>query len=100
VAKPAPCDEAVDGCHSPTGLPTTGCCSLCKSRGFPLFLNDLPIHPDFAGWLAKRQRGIGKAPVFPGLADRAIATVVNGDLKDQRDNPAADRTDKVNSRSI
>jgi len=30
VDKPAPYDEAVEGCHSPTGLPTTGCCSLYK----------------------------------------------------------------------
>ena len=31
--KPAPYDEAVKGSHSPTGLPTIGCCSLYKSRG-------------------------------------------------------------------
>ena len=29
--KPAPYDEAVEDCYSPTGLPTTGCCSLYKS---------------------------------------------------------------------
>jgi integrase len=30
----------------------------------------LPIHPDFAHWLsAQSERGIGKAYVFPGLAD-------------------------------
>jgi integrase len=28
----------------------------------------LPIHPDFADWLSGRQRGIGKASVFPDLA--------------------------------
>ena len=28
--KPAPYDEAVEGSYSPTGLPTTGCCSLYK----------------------------------------------------------------------
>jgi hypothetical protein len=28
----------------------------------------LPIHPDFARWLSGRQRGIGKASVFPALA--------------------------------
>jgi hypothetical protein len=32
VDKPVPYDEAVKGRHSPTGLPTTGCCSLYKSR--------------------------------------------------------------------
>ena len=35
VDKPAPDDEAVEGCYSPTGLPTTGCCSLYKSRPDP-----------------------------------------------------------------
>ncbi len=30
----------------------------------------LPIHPDFAAWLRSRPRGIGKAPVFPKLAER------------------------------
>src|SRR5262245_46719896 len=29
-----PDDEAVEGCYSPTGVPTTGCCSLHKS-GWP-----------------------------------------------------------------
>jgi integrase len=33
----------------------------------------LPIHADFARWLAKRQRRIGKAPVFPGLAEKRLA---------------------------
>jgi integrase len=28
----------------------------------------IPIHPDFAHWLSGRQRGIGKASVFPALA--------------------------------
>ena len=28
VDKPAPYDIAVEGRYSPTGLPTTGCCSL------------------------------------------------------------------------
>jgi integrase len=28
----------------------------------------LPIHPQFADWLRKQTRGIGKAPVFPTLA--------------------------------
>ena len=32
VDKPVPYDEAAKGCYSPTGLPTTGCCSLYKSR--------------------------------------------------------------------
>ena len=30
----------------------------------------LPIHPQFAEWLRKQTRGIGKAPVFPTLAGR------------------------------
>ena len=29
--KPVPSDEALKGCYSPTGLPTTDCCSLYKS---------------------------------------------------------------------
>lgn len=33
----------------------------------------LPMHPDFAAWLSKRPRGIGKAPVFPELAGKLIA---------------------------
>ena len=28
------------------------------------------IHPDFKAWLAKRQKGIGKAPIFPDLIGR------------------------------
>jgi integrase len=36
----------------------------------------LPIHADFARWLAKRQRRIGKAPVFPGLAEKRLAGVM------------------------
>jgi len=32
----------------------------------------LPMHPDFANWLSARPRGIGKAPVFPDLAGKAI----------------------------
>jgi integrase len=31
----------------------------------------VPIHPDFAAWLAKQERGIGKAPVFSSLHSRA-----------------------------
>src|SRR5262249_31585519 len=31
----------------------------------------LPIHPDFAAWLKKQTRGIGKAPVFPSLAGKS-----------------------------
>jgi integrase len=31
----------------------------------------LPIHPQFASWLKKQTRGIGKAPVFPSLAGKA-----------------------------
>ena len=27
----------------------------------------LPIHPDFAAWLKRQTRGIGRAPVFPSL---------------------------------
>jgi hypothetical protein len=34
VDKPALYDEALEGCYSPTGLPTTGCCSLYKTRNF------------------------------------------------------------------
>jgi integrase len=30
----------------------------------------VPIHPEFASWLQKQTRGIGKAPVFPGLAEK------------------------------
>jgi integrase len=30
----------------------------------------LPIHPQFAEWLEKQTRGIGKAPVFPTLAGK------------------------------
>jgi integrase len=33
----------------------------------------LPMHPDFASWLSQRQRGIGKAPVFPALVGKRIA---------------------------
>ena len=32
----------------------------------------LPMHPDFVDWLSGRTRGIGKAPVFPELAGKAI----------------------------
>jgi integrase len=31
----------------------------------------VPIHPQFAMWLEKQTRGIGKAPVFPTLAGKA-----------------------------
>jgi integrase len=31
----------------------------------------LPIHPQFAAWLKKQPRGIGKAPVFPSLAGKS-----------------------------
>jgi integrase len=31
----------------------------------------VPIHPQFALWLRKQTRGIGKAPVFPTLAGKA-----------------------------
>src|ERR1700756_4805887 len=31
----------------------------------------VPIHPQFARWLEKQTRGIGKAPVFPTLAGKA-----------------------------
>jgi integrase len=31
----------------------------------------VPIHPQFAAWLDKQTRGIGKAPVFPTLAGKA-----------------------------
>jgi integrase len=31
----------------------------------------LPIHPQFAQWLKKQTRGIGKAPVFPTLAGKS-----------------------------
>jgi hypothetical protein len=34
VDKPAHYDEAVEGSHSPAGLPTTGCCSLYKLEHF------------------------------------------------------------------
>jgi integrase len=30
----------------------------------------VPMHPQFAGWLKKQIRGIGKAPVFPSLAGK------------------------------
>jgi integrase len=33
----------------------------------------LPMHPDFATWLSRRPRGIGKAPVFPELAGKLVA---------------------------
>ena len=33
----------------------------------------LPIHPQFAEWLKKQTRGIGKAPVFPTLAGQATS---------------------------
>jgi integrase len=33
----------------------------------------LPIHPDFAGWLESIPRGIGKASVFPDLANVRIS---------------------------
>jgi integrase len=32
----------------------------------------LPLHPDFMAWLADRPRGIGKAFVFPMLAEKRI----------------------------
>jgi integrase len=32
----------------------------------------LPMHPDFAQWLAGRPRGIAQAPVFPELAGKRI----------------------------
>ena len=31
----------------------------------------IPIHPQFASWLEKQTRGIGKAPVFPMLAGKS-----------------------------
>ena len=31
----------------------------------------VPLHPQFAAWLLKQTRGIGKAPVFPSLAGKA-----------------------------
>ena len=31
----------------------------------------VPIHPQFAAWLERQTRGIGKAPVFPTLAGKA-----------------------------
>jgi integrase len=31
----------------------------------------VPIHPQFAAWLKKQTRGIGKAPVFPSLAGKS-----------------------------
>lgn len=33
----------------------------------------LPMHPDFASWLAMKPRGIGRAPVFPELNGKLIA---------------------------
>ena len=33
----------------------------------------LPIHVAFAEWLSQRTRGIGRAPVFPGLATQRLA---------------------------
>jgi integrase len=33
----------------------------------------VPIHPQFASWLQKQTRGIGKAPVFPTLAGKSGA---------------------------
>jgi len=33
----------------------------------------VPIHSQFGSWLQKQTRGIGKAPVFPGLAGRSGA---------------------------
>jgi integrase len=33
----------------------------------------VPIHPQFASWLEKQTRGIGKAPVFPTLAGKSGA---------------------------
>ena len=33
----------------------------------------VPIHPQFASWLEKQTRGIGKAPVFPALAGKSGA---------------------------
>ncbi|MGA9578077.1 MAG: tyrosine-type recombinase/integrase, partial [Terrimicrobiaceae bacterium] len=32
----------------------------------------LPMHPDFASWLASRPRGIGRASVFPDLAGKRV----------------------------
>jgi integrase len=31
----------------------------------------VPIHPQFAAWLEKQTRGIGKAPIFPTLAGKS-----------------------------
>jgi integrase len=31
----------------------------------------VPLHPQFAAWLLKQTRGIGKAPVFPSLAGKS-----------------------------
>lgn len=31
----------------------------------------VPIHPQFAAWLGKQTRGIGKAPVFPTMVGKA-----------------------------
>jgi integrase len=31
----------------------------------------VPIHPQFASWLERQTRGIGKAPVFPTLAGKS-----------------------------
>jgi integrase len=31
----------------------------------------VPIHPQFAAWLKKQTRGIGKAPIFPTLAGKS-----------------------------
>jgi integrase len=33
----------------------------------------IPIHPQLFSWLKKQTRGIGKAPLFPSLADQSIA---------------------------
>jgi integrase len=33
----------------------------------------VPVHPQFAAWLKKQTRGIGKAPVFPTLAGKSGA---------------------------
>ena len=33
----------------------------------------LPLHPQFAAWLLRQTRGIGKAPVFPTLAGKSGA---------------------------
>ena len=31
----------------------------------------IPVHPEFAAWLAGQTRGVGKAPVFPTLAGKS-----------------------------